>query len=141
MLLGLLIGNELLKNRYLVFVSHECIFYHALFLFIFYVPIIAKEISPQMFLLSGGISIIITALFVCFISTVLREKIQSSMRTLILSIGSIYLAVNVMYFTNILPPIPLSSKRAGVYHDVHKAGEDYVGVRESDRGWFDFEKI
>lgn len=141
-LLGLLIGNEVLKKRYLVMTFRVSVFFAVLFsFFIFYIPVIAREVSPQMFLLSGGVSLVLIILFINLLSTIVRDKMRSSIRAVGISIASIYLAINIMYFTNILPPIPLSMKASGVYHEVHRVGADYLGLEEVSVERFDFLRV
>lgn len=51
-------------------------------------------------------------------------------RLIIFSIGSIFIAYNVLYFANVIPPIPLSLQEVGVYHHV---------VRNADTGEYRLE--
>ncbi len=39
------------------------------------------------------------------------------------SIGGILLIINVLYFTHLIPPIPLSLRAAGIYHSVVRTQE------------------
>lgn len=44
--------------------------------------------------------------------------------------------INVLYFTNLIPPIPLSLKDAGVYHSiVRNSGGNYTVIGESQTFW------
>jgi hypothetical protein len=40
--------------------------------------------------------------------------------------------MNVFYFTNILPPLPLSSAAAGIYHSVWRVPGAYMGTSEAE---------
>ena len=57
---------------------------------------------------------------------------------LVVSISSIYVIVNILYFANLIPPIPLSLKSAGVYHSLtrNKTGT-YVAQAEK-KSWLDY---
>jgi len=43
---------------------------------------------------------------------------------------------NVLYFTNAIPPLPLSLKEAGVYHKIEKVGDKYLLEAEPSR-WYE----
>jgi len=54
----------------------------------------------------------------------------------VFTVGIIYVALNFFYFTNIIPPIPLSLKDVGIYHSVVRVGEgDYRVVYEKPPWW------
>ncbi len=140
LLLGLLIGNEFFKKRYLRFDFQISIFFVALFSFsIFYIPILLGALGAKVFLLSGLISLIFIALFVFLISCTMPKLVSKGHNILIGSIGGIYVIINIFYFTNIIPPIPLSLKDAGVYHSVERANGDYI-VKYEQQKWYEFYK-
>ena len=140
LLLGLLIGNEFFKKRYLRFDFQISVFFVALFSFsIFYIPILLGTLGAKIFLLSGFISLILIALFIFLISRLMPQLVSRGRNILIGSIGGIYIIINIFYFTNIIPPIPLSLKDAGVYHSVERANGDYI-VKYEQRKWYEFYK-
>ena len=140
LLLGLLIGNEFFKKRYLRFDFQISVFFVALFSFsIFYIPILLGALGAKVFLLSGLISLILIALFIFLISRIMPKLVSRGRNILIGSIGGIYIIINIFYFTNIIPPIPLSLKDADVYHSVERANGDYI-VEYEQRKWYEFYK-
>ena len=63
------------------------------------------------------------------------EKFYQNNRSILFSIIIIFVGMNVLYFTNLIPPIPLSLKDSGVYHSIKKYGaSDYIAEYE-DIGW------
>ena len=42
----------------------------------------------------------------------------------------IFVLLQVLYFTNIIPPVPLALKEKGVYHQVYRQGDGYIGLTE-----------
>ncbi len=48
---------------------------------------------------------------------------------------TIFTVVNILYFTNLIPPIPLSLKDAGVYHSVEKNQDGNYDATYEDHGW------
>ena len=51
---------------------------------------------------------------------------------------SIFVVVNLLYFTNLIPPIPLSLKDAGVFHSVIKKGEGSYEVIRENKNWREY---
>ncbi|MDO8565314.1 MAG: DUF2914 domain-containing protein [bacterium] len=129
-LLVALVANELFQKRYARLVFQISFFYLALFSFaIFMVPILVHRIGPEVFLLSGVISLVVLWLFIQALKRFTKEKFRgaASLQTLVGAIVTIFLTLNLLYFTNLIPPIPLSLKEAGIYHSlVRSANGDYT---------------
>jgi hypothetical protein len=49
------------------------------------------------------------------------------------------LVFNLLYFTNLIPPVPLSLKEAGIYHYVHSKDGSYI-LRFEQGSWYEFYK-
>jgi hypothetical protein len=127
-LASLLIGNETFKKRYARISFQMSIFFFTLLSFsILYVPIVMGKIGDSVFIISGVLSIVAIGLFL----TLLRLLVPSQMHiknflTVSSGVVSIYIIINIFYFTNILPPIPLSLKDMGVYHYVERVQDLYI---------------
>jgi len=133
------IANDSFKKHYARLAFQISLFFLSLFAFtIFIVPVIFHRIGADIFLISGFASLAILFVFLLGLKFIAKEKFKQSKRTLILSIASIYLATNVLYFANLIPPIPLSLKEAGVYHSIYRnTSGDYVAQSEG-KGLFDY---
>ena len=55
---------------------------------------------------------------------------------ILVSAGLIYLCLNVLYFTNTLPPLPLGLKEIGVYHHVERVNGGYY-VQTENAPWYE----
>ena len=135
---GLLIGNEFLRNRYLELNFHMSILFLGLFSYmIFIVPVLVGKMGGGVFLLSGIFSLLFILGFIYILQCLIPARISGAKQLLVKSIGGIFVAMNVLYFFNIIPPIPLSLKEAGVYHGVtHTPGGEYRADLER-RSWWD----
>ena len=60
-------------------------------------------------------------------------------KNLSLIIVIIYIALNIFYFLNWIPPVPLSLKDAGIYHHVSRSDEQYK-VKFEKGSWYQFWK-
>ena len=139
MLVVLLIGNEFFKKKYARFTFRMSIFFTALFSFlIFYIPVVTGSISASMFVLSGVISLALIILLIRFFKFFIPVRIKKSKSALTWSIGGIFILINVFYFTNIIPPIPLSLKEASAHYYIERTTDNnYLAISEVEK-WYDF---
>ncbi|MCR4330709.1 MAG: DUF2914 domain-containing protein [Patescibacteria group bacterium] len=136
LLLLLLIGNEALKKRYSRFVFQMSMLFFVLFSYlIFFFPILLHEISARVFILSGVASLFAIVALIGLLLRVMPAREQEWKKALTVSIGGIFLFVNIFYFANIIPPIPLSLKEAGVYHSVTRTEDNAYMVSYEQNKW------
>jgi hypothetical protein len=135
LLLGSMISTEFLKKHYARISIQISVFYLALFSFlIFHLPIILKTINSWVFFLAGIISLILIFVYIFIIRIFIREKIEQSFKFLIGGILGIYFVINIMYFSNLIPPLPLVAKDFGVYHSLKKENNEYI-LSEEKHSW------
>lgn len=135
-LAALMIGNERFRRYYTQFVFQASILFVALFTFlIFFTPLLVGSIGTTVFLISEGIAVGLTVLFLRGFAWLMPEIFRDVRWTVRKTLTSILLLFNVLYFTNAIPPLPLALKEAGVYHDVRKVGNGYA-VRAEPRTWY-----
>lgn len=134
----LLIGNERFRKHYQYLTFQLSIFFIVLFSYtILALPLITKQIGTIMFLLSGAASLILLGLFLLLLSRV-TPLIRQHYRSVGISVGAIYLVFNILYFANIIPPIPLSLKESGVYHAVTRETNGAYRVTFESPPWYAF---
>ena len=56
-------------------------------------------------------------------------------------IAGIFLFINFLYFTNLIPPIPLSLKDAGMYHTIQRNQSGNYDVTYENYGWRGYFKM
>lgn len=121
LLLAAFVANESFKKHYERLIFQLCLFYLSLLTFVIYiVPVVLRRMGPDVFLISGLISLGAIFLFVGIIGFFAKEKFRKQRNMLAVSISGIYLLANILYFLNLIPPIPLSLADAGIYHSVSK---------------------
>lgn len=130
-LFALLITNESMRKRYERLIFQISLLFVALFFFtIFAVPVVLGHMGATIFILSGVASLVLIIGFVYLLWRLVPERVEKSRRSLVYAISSILILINVLYFTNLIPPIPLSLKNAGVYHSISRAGGEYVAKED-----------
>lgn len=122
---ALMAGNEAFRRAFL-----RPTVQFALFAFVFFsyctllFPFLLRSVSEWVFLLGGAVA---TAVSLLVAEAVARTDIARRpllRRLRFIAVGT-YAAFIALYFLNVIPPIPLSIRDAGMYHDV-KANDQYV---------------
>lgn len=115
----LLVGNEFAKSRYAKFTFHVTVYYAALFFYaILIVPVIFRQMGASIFMVSGLVSLLVIGVVLLLLKKLTPDRWAKSKRPIILSIAGTFAVFNILYFTNIIPPVPLALKGIGVYHDL-----------------------
>lgn len=123
---ALLLGNERFTRLYVRFTFQISIYFAVLFSFlIFFLPVVFSQIGPWMFVLSGGVSVVCIALFFGILLRAAPERAKQNWTWSVRAVAGIYIVFNILYFTNAIPPLPLSLRDAGVYHSISHTDTGY----------------
>ena len=131
----LFIANERLRESYSWARFQIGIYYVALFSYlVFSVPVLIGRMDEFIFILSGVISLVIISYVIKLIRWVNPFSVIHLVSIWFL-IGAIFVGFNFLYFTNIIPPVPLSLKESVVAHSVRKIGSQYEIKSETYDWW------
>jgi hypothetical protein len=134
-LAGVLLANEYFSRYHDRVVFTSVLFFFALYSYaIFAVPIYTGTLGTITFLESGIVAIAIFFLFVRLLHAIARERFATDLKRIRIGAGVVVVLMNIFYFTNILPPLPLAAPAAGVYHSVWRVPGNYMATSES-QGW------
>lgn len=132
-LIGLLIGNEFFRKRYQKFAFQFSVLFVALAsFFALYIPVLVSAVGAWVFILANIVAAVVIFLLVEFLKLFVPERVNCSRNGLRISIGSIIIILQMLYFSNIIPPVPLALKDKGIYHDVYISEQTYIGVEEKE---------
>lgn len=135
------IATEFYKNKYRQISIQISVLFISLFSYaIFFVPTLFHKLNAWMFLLSGIISLVLIYLFILLFFFITKDKFKEHKNIFFRNILGIFVFINLLYFTNIIPPVPLLLKDAGVYHNV-SLGEGGYRVVSEEKSWFDYLRI
>jgi hypothetical protein len=141
MLAAAFIANERLKRHYSRLTFQITILFLSIYLFSAYiVPVALHTIGPWVFILSGVISVAVLGLFLLILRFSAKERFAQGGKQLALSVAGIVIAMNAFYFLNVIPPIPLSLKDAGLYETFTVNSPGNYSVQYEDQGMFAFLK-
>lgn len=124
LLLVVFVGNELFRERLrrLEF-QIGLLFFITYMGMIFAVPVFMGATGPLIFLLSGAVAVVVIFFYILVLRFFTPNIIARGKRVFVWSISGILLVVNGLYFTHLIPPIPLSLRVAGVYHSLERTPE------------------
>jgi len=133
------LANERLKKHFSRLDFQASFFFLSIFAFaIFIVPVVIHAMGTLVFLLSGAISLVLFWLFLRLLHRVAPRSFSRGRNVLAASIAGIFLAINVFYFLNVIPPIPLSLKDAAVEHSISRNAQGNFMVESEARSWLAF---
>src|SRR5690606_12271977 len=119
-----------ISNKYLQFSIY---FFISFTFFAFMIPVLAREMNMNIFLISGLVSLVCTLaliLFIYFVSPSTRAEIR--LGKIIGIILIIYVGINTFYFFKLIPPVPLALEAGMVAHDVVVENNTYIVTYEAD---------
>ncbi len=132
-----ILGNETIKKRDERLVYNLAIFFTGLFSYIILmVPVWTGKMGAMTFFLSGCLALLIMYWFVKVLMWIVPNFMTLQKRLVVFTIGIIYVTFNVFYFTNIIPPIPLSLKSLGIYHSVIRYEDDRYALTYEAPPWY-----
>lgn len=132
----LVISNEAFRHYYLRVSVQIGVYAFVLFAYMTLLfPFLFHSLSASIFVLGGAVS---SAILLGMIALIywLSPSIRSETRGMAISVACVFLVMNALYFLNVIPPIPLSIREAGIYHNVQVIGGEYVLTGE-DESWYD----
>lgn len=129
------IANESMKRHYVRFSFQISLLFLSIYSFaIYFLPIIFHKIGTWIFLLSGFASLVAISLFIAILFHLKKEEFRESKRLILSLVFGIFFLFNFLYFTNLIPPLPLSLKDGAIYHSVVKNQEGNYNVISEDHG-------
>lgn len=135
LLLVLILGNEVFRHTYLqplvqitLFSFALCAYSSVLFPFLF--NSLSSGVVLAGAILSLGVSLLLIWLLIR-IAPVFKKQRWSMIASVMLVFG----VLTMLYSLNAIPPIPLSLREAGIYHDVRRIGSAYQLIGEPESFW------
>jgi hypothetical protein len=136
------IANESFKRHYIRFSFQIILFFLSVYSFsIFLLPVVTHTIGPEIFILSGFATWIFIVIFVALLVHFSADHFQEDTKIIFIILGAITLLINFLYFTNLIPPIPLSLKDGGMYHSVVRDVDGNYMVTYENDGWKEYFKL
>lgn len=131
LLLVIFAGNEIFRGQLQRLEFQVSLLFFVMYMgMTFAVPVFFGAIGPQMFLLSGVVAVFIIVLYILFLRVFSSKTVARAKWFFVFCIGGILAVMNVLYFSHLIPPIPLSLRVAGIYHSIEKKNTTYIAMEE-----------
>ncbi len=131
-----MISTEYYKKHYLHTVVQVTLWYFTLLSFlVLYLPIALREMNGAVFLLAGICSLFITGGFLSLLSRIEPHRYNNYAVRIVRNIALVLVTISTLYFTNIIPPIPLAMKHMGAYYSVERVDDNYK-VTTQEYAWY-----
>ncbi len=131
----LILSNDLLKRYYLRLPVQVGVYFFICFsLSVLILPFLLKSLGFKIFLIGGLFSLLIIALYLYGIFKFLPDVYKDRKRYFLI-VSIIFVMMNLFYFLNVIPPVPLSLKEAEVAYFIEKTDSGYLVETEERRFW------
>ena len=133
-----LVGNELFKKQYTRLSLQVSLYFIGIFsFFIYYMPVVLHEMSDKVFIYSGFASLAVIFIFMRLLELISFSRVNQWRLRIGIGVLTFYALINIFYFTNLIPPVPLVMKNGSVYHNfsVNNQG-DYIVYGEPTANWW-----
>lgn len=136
MVIFLMTGNDVFREHYLRPTVQLSVFYFVLLItFATAAPTLTGSISFWVFLGGTALSVVVMRWYLNFLFW-LRPDLRKMRPSPYLMTWLIFLLMQLAYFSNVIPPIPLSLTESGVYRNVERVGSEYQ-LTEFDQDWIE----
>lgn len=121
-------GNEIFRDYRSRLVFTAILLFFALFSYAtFVVPIFTGTIGARIFILSGALTILAYAVFLAALALLARSRISQDLGQIVAGAAVIFLGLNILYYMDILPPLPLALADAGIFASQDAVARKYQG--------------
>ena len=119
LIIGAIAGNELVKNRGQRLVFNILAYFVGLFSYlVLVIPVFTGMMGPWIFLGSGFLALCFVYGLIRLLALIIPNYLLLEMRSLVFLVLGLFVFLNLLYFTNIIPPIPLSLQEIAVAQSV-----------------------
>jgi hypothetical protein len=142
LLVILLVANEFLKN-YLTntYLLISLYFLAAFSFFIFFIPVLSGYMNTLTFIAGSLAGLLPPLLVLRYLYRVRVIPDKKPYQKHLVLIGGLFIAMIVFRFLNLIPPVPLAMKYAGIYHHISKNDADNVYILVYEKpAWYQFFK-
>lgn len=140
-LAALIIGNEYLRSRYTRLRFNIAVYYFLLLTYcVIAVPtFVTHSVSTWAFLFSALVSVGVMAGYTFLLwNMVLKHGNARGLPDTIIITATIFALMSGLYFLDVIPPVPLSLKSAGVYHSVLRQSDGAYLAAYEPAPWWEF---
>ena len=134
-------GNETVKNRGQQLVFNILSYFVGLFSYlVMVVPVFLGRMGPEIFVASRLLALILVYILVQLLSKIIPNYMAMQTKVIVYLVFGLFVGLNTLYFTNIIPPIPLSLQDISILHSVVKFGDHGYELTFEPIPWYRLDK-
>ncbi len=138
LLTAMLVANEFLARRLTnLYLLLSLYFFVTFSFFIFFIPVFTNIMNLFTYILGGIIGLVLPGAVIFFLDRFHIFKSPTMRNKHLGVILTLYFLFNLFYAINIIPPVPLSLKDIGIYHDARRSEDRYL-LRYVKPPWYAF---
>lgn len=134
------IANERFKRHYARLAFQLSLIFLSYYAFAIYLlPLFFHAINNWIFLLSGIVALAAIGAFAGILKKFSKERFSKKTKWISgIAIVGILVIVNTLYFENLIPPLPISLKDAGIYQSFTVNSPGNYTAQAEDQGWLSY---
>ena len=132
-----MVANEVLKRREEKLVFNLTAYFIGIFSYLVLgISVLTGLMGPLIFIGSGIIALTLVYFLVQFLERLIPHYLELQKRAIVFSVFSAFVVLNTLYFTNVIPPIPLSLKEITIAQSVVRFGTGEYKVTYETFSWW-----
>ena len=137
LILVVIFSNETMSKRSDRLIYHIALYFIGIFSYIvLVVPVITGKMGDGIFILSGLIAVMIVTFVVQILYRIVPNFMATNTKRIIVTLGAIYIGFNALYFTNLIPPIPLSLTELTIVQSVERLSNGNYKITSEVQPWY-----
>lgn len=137
LIITVIFGNEFVSKRSDRLVYHIALYFTGVFSYmVMVVPILLGKMGDGIFILSGLIAVLVVTFVVQILYRIIPNYLHTNVHLVIVTVGFIYIGFNILYFTSLIPPIPLSLNQLEITQSVERLSSGNYRVVSEAQPWY-----
>ncbi len=132
---GIMISSEVFRRFYLRPIVLLSVYTFLLLSYLsLLLPFVFRSLSGWIFIISSLISLVFVGLLVVGLAQ-LNSRLVAGSQAKLVAVLVVIASMNSMYFLNLIPPLPLSIREAGIYHKLERLDNELILSGEDENFW------
>lgn len=137
LIVGVIFANELVKKRSNRLLYNLVVYFIGIFSYlVLIVPVLIGEMGDVIFVGSGLLALGCIFLLLKLLGYIVPNYLVLEKRYIVFTIGTLYAFFTILYFMNMIPPIPLSLTELSVYQHVERTTTGGYRITTEPQSWW-----
>lgn len=137
LIVAVVVGNEFIGKRSDKLIFHLALYFTGIYSYVVLVtPVLLGKMGDWIFILSGVVALVWVTFVVQILYKIIPNFMNLNTKRIIVTLGGVYIGFNVLYFTNAIPPIPLSLTKLEVAQSVVRQTNGNYRIELEEQAWY-----